>query len=130
MSAKINGCVGNVLFDSGAQVSLINEKFINKHKHQFKRTPILPVKNTMLTTATGDTQIIIICKQALISIFSQGIEIEVPVIIVKNLVYDVISVSYTHLDVYKRQGLHSNNNNIIIIFMNRFNTMNCYQETK
>ena len=36
VSAKINGCVENVLFDGGAQVSLINEKFINKYKHQFK----------------------------------------------------------------------------------------------
>lgn len=53
--ARINGCVGNVLLDSGAQVSLINEKFINKHKHQFKKTPTLPVNNTMVTTATRDT---------------------------------------------------------------------------
>ena len=38
----INGCVGNVLLDSGAQVSLINEKrrleihklFVNKHLYQ------------------------------------------------------------------------------------------------
>ena len=42
----------------------------------------------MVTTATADTQII--CKQALISIITQGIEIEVTVLIVKNLVYDVI----------------------------------------
>ena len=39
--ARINGCVGNVLLASDALVSLINEKFINKHKHQFKKTPIL-----------------------------------------------------------------------------------------
>ena len=63
VSAKINGCVGNVLFDSGAQVSLINEKFINKHKHQFKKTPILPVNNTMVTTATGDSQIDVYKRQ-------------------------------------------------------------------
>ena len=35
--AKINGCVGNVLFDAGAQISLISEKFINKHRHQLKK---------------------------------------------------------------------------------------------
>ena len=46
--ARINGCVGNVLLVSGAQVSLINEIFINKHKHQFKKTPILPVYNLSL----------------------------------------------------------------------------------
>ena len=79
--ARLNGCVGNELLDSGAQVSLINEKFINKHKYQFKKTPILPVTNIMVTTATGDTQII--CKQALISIIIQAIEIELPVLIVK-----------------------------------------------
>ena len=71
-----------------AQVSLINEKFINKHKHRFNKTPIVPVNNTMVTTATGDTQII--CKQALISIITQGIQIEVADLIVNNLVYDVI----------------------------------------
>ena len=42
----------------------------------------------MVTTTTGHSQTI--CKQALITIFSQGMEIEVPVLIVKNLVYDII----------------------------------------
>ena len=88
VSVKVNGCVGNELFYSGAQVSLINETFINKHKHQFKKTPILPVNNTIVTTAIGDLQTI--CKQVLITICSQGMEMEVPVLIVKGLVYDVI----------------------------------------
>ena len=35
VKAKINGCVGEVLFDSGAQISLIDERFLTKHKHYF-----------------------------------------------------------------------------------------------
>ena len=80
VSAKINGCVGNALFDSGAQISLIDEKFVNQHKHQFIRTPILPVRNMIVTTATGDSQSI--GKQALITICTQGVETEIPVLIV------------------------------------------------
>ena len=64
--AKINNCIGNVLLDSGAQVYLISEKFINKHKTHFKKVPILPVNNTIIKTATNDNQII--NRQALVSI--------------------------------------------------------------
>ena len=72
VGAKINGCVGNILFDTGAQISLISKEFIDEHRHQFKKTPILPVNNTVVTTATGDSQTI--NKQALITINSQGME--------------------------------------------------------
>ena len=59
VGAKINGCVGNILFDTGAQISLISENFVNKHKYQFKEKQILPVSNTIVTTATGDSQIVL-----------------------------------------------------------------------
>ena len=94
--AKINGYVGNVLFDTGAQISLISEKFVNKHKHQFKETQILPVSNTIVTTATGESQTI--CNQVLVTIWSQGMEVEIPVLIVKNLIYDVVlGLSLIHI---------------------------------
>ena len=38
VSAKINGCVVNILFDTGSQISLISEKFINEHRRQLKNT--------------------------------------------------------------------------------------------
>ena len=41
VGTKINGCVSNILFDTGAQISLISKEFIDEH------TPIL--KNSDLT---------------------------------------------------------------------------------
>ena len=38
VNAKINGCVGKVLFDSGAEISLMDERFLLKHKNHFKKS--------------------------------------------------------------------------------------------
>ena len=78
--------MGNVLLDSGVQKSLINEKFIHKNA-QFKKVPILPINNTIVKTATNDTQTL--NRQAFITIISQGIRLEVPVLVIKDLIYDV-----------------------------------------
>ena len=69
VNAKINGCVGEVLFDSGAEISLMDERFLERHKKHLKKIPILPVNHKIIKSATGESQ----------------------------------TVSYTHLDVYKRQ---------------------------
>ena len=50
--------------------------------------PILPINNKMVTSATCESQVV--GKQALITICTQGVEIEVPVLVIKKLVYDVI----------------------------------------
>ena len=68
---------------------------------KFKKVPILLINNTTIKTATDEVQKV--NKQANINISSQGIELETPVLVVQNLIYDIIAVSYTHLDVYKRQ---------------------------
>lgn len=88
LSAKINNCVGTVLVDSGVQISLISENCINKNKVQFKKVPILPVNNTVIKTTTDEQQRV--NKQAFINIVSQGMQLEVSVLIIKNLIYDVI----------------------------------------
>ena len=38
VNAKINGCVGEVLFDSGVEISLMDERFLLKHKNHFKKS--------------------------------------------------------------------------------------------
>ena len=82
VNAKINGCVREVLFDSGAQISLIDEHFLTKHKHCFKKIPILPVNNKIVISATCESQVV--RKQALITIYTQGVEIEVPILVKKK----------------------------------------------
>ena len=37
VNAKINGCVGEVLFDSGAEISLMDKRLLLKHKNHFKK---------------------------------------------------------------------------------------------
>ena len=93
LKARINNCKGNVLIDSGAQISLISEKFINKNIVEFKKVPILPINNTTIETATNEVQKI--NKQAYITISSQGMELETPVLVVKDLIYDVIIATDT-----------------------------------
>ena len=39
VNAKINGCVGEVLFDSGAEISLMHERFLERHKKHLKKKP-------------------------------------------------------------------------------------------
>ena len=72
---EINNCVGNVLSDSGEQISLISENFINKNMAQFKKVPILPINNTVIKTATEYQQTV--NKQAYLNIVSQGTQLEV-----------------------------------------------------
>ena len=54
LKARINDCKGNVLLDSGAQISLISENCINKNIVKFKKVPILPINNTTIKTATNE----------------------------------------------------------------------------
>ena len=56
LRARINNCVGNVLIDSGAQISLISENFINKNMVHFKKVLSLPINNTTIKTATDELQ--------------------------------------------------------------------------
>ena len=88
VNAKINGCVGEVLFDSGAEISLMDERFLERHKKHFKKIPILPVNHKIIKSATGESQMV--DRQALITISIQGVEIEITVLIIKKLVYDII----------------------------------------
>lgn len=88
LEASIYGCRVRILIDSGAQITLINDKFIEKNKQRYKKIPILPLNNTVITTATGEKQRV--SKQVMTKINVQDIEIEITALIVKNLVYDVI----------------------------------------
>ena len=73
------------MLDSGAQIGFINEKFINKDITQFQKVPILPINNTVIKISTNDTRTI--NRQAFISIMSQGVMLEVPVLVIKDLRY-------------------------------------------
>ena len=73
LKARINNCKWNVLIDSGAQISLISENFVNKNIVEFRKVPILPINNTTIKTATNEVQKV--NKQAYITMSSQGMEL-------------------------------------------------------
>ena len=54
----------------------------------FKKVPILPIKNAINKTATDDLQKV--NKQAYIIITSEGMQLEMPMLVVKSLIYDII----------------------------------------
>ena len=57
VEAKINDCVGEVLFDSGAEILLMDKRFLLRHKNHFIKIPILPVNHKIIKSATGESQI-------------------------------------------------------------------------
>ena len=94
---------------------LVNSNRCIENDNSVKKVPILPVNNTIIKTATNGNQII--NRQALVSITTQGVEIEVPVLLIKDLVYDVILGTDT-----------LNKINVVINFNN--NTMMCMVNNK
>ena len=54
--ARVNGLYTEILINTGAELSVLNQKFINKNKQHFKRSPILPVNNTQLQTVISTKQ--------------------------------------------------------------------------
>lgn len=48
LRANINNCIGNILFDNGAQVSLVNDSFRHRNKNRFGNQPLLLVANMMI----------------------------------------------------------------------------------
>lgn len=86
IKGRINNYPGNILIDSGAQISLINEKYLNKIKG--KSVPILPSKNISITTANNSQYKV--QSQAYINISMQKMEFTACVFVVKDLIYDVV----------------------------------------
>ena len=66
----------------------MDERFLLKHKNHFKKIPILPVNHEIIKSVMGESQTV--DKQALITIYVQGVEIEIIVLVIKKLVYDII----------------------------------------
>lgn len=54
LRATINNCIRNILLDSGAQVSLVNESFIHRNKNKFGNLLLLRVVNTIIHTVTNN----------------------------------------------------------------------------
>ena len=90
------------MIDTGANVSLINDTELEKIQKQSKHTiPTLPVNNVILIGATG-RQNKTVRKQVSLELESKGVTVNVICLVAIGLPLE-ISVSYTHLDVYKRQ---------------------------
>ena len=49
----MNGICTEIVIDSGAELSVINHKFVSKHKQLFKRSLVLPINNTQLQTGVN-----------------------------------------------------------------------------
>lgn len=75
-------------------MSLISEDFIKKSTVSFKSVVILPINNTTIKTANDKLQKI--NKQAYRIVSFQGIDLEIPVLIVKNLIYDGIGTDTSY----------------------------------
>ena len=110
-----------MLIDTGSQLSVLNAAWVQRNKKYFKNTAILPVNNLNITTATNKKERV--KQQAYVTLTYKNLELEHPMIIMHKLIYDgilgidilnainskinvndnTIAVSYTHLDVYKRQ---------------------------
>lgn len=86
--AYINNVLTNILIDTGAELSAISQKFINKNKKQFNMASVLPLNNMCVQTAVNTKEKV--TKQIFININKDEFNIEIPAIIIKNLIYDAI----------------------------------------
>lgn len=92
--ATVNGVYTEMLIDRGAELSLINRKFIDRNKQHFKQSPVLTVNNTQLQTAISTKEKI--DKQIYVNIANDEWSWEIPVLVTDNLVYDII-IGISHL---------------------------------
>ena len=95
------------MIDTGANVSLIDGTELNKIQKECKRIlPTLPVNNIVLIRATG-RQNNTVRKQVLLELTTNGVTIPMIFLVAHGLPFSILigcdTVSYTHLDVYKRQ---------------------------
>ena len=87
----MNGVPTYALVDTGIQVNAISEQWFKNNKRELGNLEMLKLSNTVIKGATGNkskrvTQQILLTVQ------------------IESLKVDSVSVSYTHLDVYKRQA--------------------------
>lgn len=86
--AQINGAWAKILVGTGAEISAINQKFINRNQKYFIRASTLPVVNTQIQTATNIREKV--SQQTLINIKKEKLNLDFNVIIIKNLMHDAI----------------------------------------
>jgi hypothetical protein len=86
--ARVNGIWTKILIDTGAEISAISQSFINRHQKFFKKASMLPVMNTQIQTATSVREKV--TKQVLVNIQRDKFDMDVTVMCIKNLMYDVI----------------------------------------
>ena len=51
INVRINGCRIKMLIDTGSQVTVLSNKWVQQNKKYFKQTAILPVNNINVITA-------------------------------------------------------------------------------
>ena len=103
IEANINGIEAILLIDTGSNVSLIDSIELERIKQNSNLPiPTLPINNVILVGATG-RQNKSIKKQVSLEMTSNGVTIPIGLLVASNLPMSILTVSYTHLDVYKRQ---------------------------
>ena len=103
INAELQGVATEVMIDTGANVSLIDKVEFNRIKAMCKeQIPTLPVNNMVIVGATGRLNKSV-RQQVQIEVSSKGKVIPVVFLVAQGLPFKVMTVSYTHLDVYKRQ---------------------------
>ena len=101
VQATINGTITIIMIDTGSNISLINQTELERIQANCKLPiPTLPINNIIIIGATGK-QNKTVRKQVSLELNSQNLTIPIVFLVVSGL-----PVSYTHLDVYKRQGSH------------------------
>lgn len=84
----VNNVPVNALVDTGSEVTIINSAWVKIHNAHFKNVPKLPTREIQITTANKSMEKV--NHQMYVSITCQGLEIELPVLIVDKLIYDCI----------------------------------------
>ena len=96
ISAQINGTTSTIMIDTGSNISLVDQVELNRLQQGSSITiPTLPINNVTIIGATGRLNKTI-RKQVSLEITSKGVALLMP----------FLAVSYTHLDVYKRQTIY------------------------
>ena len=108
VNAEVEGVPANLMIDTGSNVSIISTTELERIQRECGRTlPTLPLNNIILLGATG-RQNKTIRRQVSASVMSCGIAIEMEFLVASGLPFNIlVAVSYTHLDVYKRQDIQS-----------------------
>lgn len=84
----INNVRTEILIDTGAEVSVISRRFINRNKKHFRQCSMLPINQLELQTAVNNK--CVANQQMLITLDLDALGLEIPVIVVDKLIPDII----------------------------------------